>query len=232
MIYQGRPGGFVGINPKIVKRTQVTVGQVPSYKVPDLGAGSRSPPTRRPRATSRASSSRCAPCSQPPSVLLDRHASDRAGRDDLDHPDVDPGDLRVASATRPATGPTARRPDMAGRIRWLGVAMVVCFLALFLQLNNMQVKKAHTYANYPVQPVGGGGQIRPAPGHHPERRRRGAGPVGADPQGRLQVRPGVPPGVALRSDHGVPVVHLRRHRGRGHLRLVSRPAQPARQDDR
>ena len=36
VIYQGRPGGFVGINPKIVKRTQVTARQVPSYKVPDL----------------------------------------------------------------------------------------------------------------------------------------------------------------------------------------------------
>jgi serine/threonine protein phosphatase PrpC len=39
VIYQGRPGGFVGINPKIVKRTQVTVGQVPSYKVGDLRSG-------------------------------------------------------------------------------------------------------------------------------------------------------------------------------------------------
>jgi serine/threonine protein phosphatase PrpC len=39
VIYQGRPGGFVGINPKIVKRTQVTAGQVPSYKIPDLRSG-------------------------------------------------------------------------------------------------------------------------------------------------------------------------------------------------
>ena len=35
---------------------------------------------------------------------------------------------------------------MAGRIRWLGIGMVVCFLALFLQLNNVQVKNAHRYA--------------------------------------------------------------------------------------
>lgn len=35
---------------------------------------------------------------------------------------------------------------MAGRIRWLGVGMVVCFLALFLQLNNVQVKNANKYA--------------------------------------------------------------------------------------
>jgi serine/threonine protein phosphatase PrpC len=43
VIYQGRPGGFVGINPKIVKRTQVTAGQVPSYKVPDLQGGVQEP---------------------------------------------------------------------------------------------------------------------------------------------------------------------------------------------
>ncbi len=42
---------------------------------------------------------------------------------------------------------------MAGRIRWLGVAMVVCFLALFLQLNNVQVKNAKTYANAPHNPA-------------------------------------------------------------------------------
>ena len=35
---------------------------------------------------------------------------------------------------------------MAGRIRWLGIGMVVCFLALFLQLNNVQVNNAHKYA--------------------------------------------------------------------------------------
>jgi peptidoglycan glycosyltransferase len=41
---------------------------------------------------------------------------------------------------------------MAGRIRWLGVGMVVCFLALFLQLNNIQVKNAKHYANSPSNP--------------------------------------------------------------------------------
>ncbi len=42
---------------------------------------------------------------------------------------------------------------MAGRIRWLGVGMVVCFLALFLQLNNVQVKNAHKYATDPYNPA-------------------------------------------------------------------------------
>jgi protein phosphatase len=43
VIYQGRPGGFVGIQPKIVKRTQVTSTQVPSYKIPDLRSGVQEP---------------------------------------------------------------------------------------------------------------------------------------------------------------------------------------------
>ena len=36
---------------------------------------------------------------------------------------------------------------MSRRIRWLALAMVACFLLLFLQLNNLQVVKAHQYAN-------------------------------------------------------------------------------------
>ena len=43
VIYQGRPGGFVGIKPKIVKRTQMTSGQVPSYRIPDLRSGVQEP---------------------------------------------------------------------------------------------------------------------------------------------------------------------------------------------
>jgi len=43
VIYQGRPGGFVGINPKIVKRTPVTSGQVPSYRLSDLRTGVQEP---------------------------------------------------------------------------------------------------------------------------------------------------------------------------------------------
>ena len=39
VIYQGRPGGFVGIEPKIVTRTKVTSAQVPSFKIPDLKTG-------------------------------------------------------------------------------------------------------------------------------------------------------------------------------------------------
>ena len=37
---------------------------------------------------------------------------------------------------------------VARRIRWLGVGVVACFFVLFLQLNNLQVVKAHQYANF------------------------------------------------------------------------------------
>ncbi|HXQ60893.1 MAG TPA: penicillin-binding transpeptidase domain-containing protein [Acidimicrobiales bacterium] len=42
---------------------------------------------------------------------------------------------------------------MARRIRWLGVGMVVCFFLLFLQLNDIQVVKAHQYATDPDNPA-------------------------------------------------------------------------------
>jgi serine/threonine protein phosphatase PrpC len=43
VIFQGRPGGFVGFEPKIVKRTPVTSAQVPSFKIPDLRGGVQEP---------------------------------------------------------------------------------------------------------------------------------------------------------------------------------------------
>ena len=74
-----------------------------------------------------------------------------AGRyDDLD-------DHRPKSARRP---PEARRrsharrddPSMTNRrIRWLGVVLVACFLLLFLQLNNFQVREASSLKNNPDQ---------------------------------------------------------------------------------
>lgn len=41
---------------------------------------------------------------------------------------------------------------MARRIRWLGLIMLACFVVLFLQLNDIQVVKAHQYANNPNNP--------------------------------------------------------------------------------
>ena len=42
---------------------------------------------------------------------------------------------------------------MARRIRWLGVAMLLCFGVLLLQLTNVQVVKAHQYATAPGNPA-------------------------------------------------------------------------------
>ncbi len=41
---------------------------------------------------------------------------------------------------------------MEKRIRRLGVFMILCFLALFIQLNNIQVLKANSLANDPKNP--------------------------------------------------------------------------------
>jgi len=41
---------------------------------------------------------------------------------------------------------------MEKRIRRLGVFMILCFLALFIQLNNIQVLKANSLANDPQNP--------------------------------------------------------------------------------
>ena len=42
---------------------------------------------------------------------------------------------------------------MEKRIRWVGIFMVLCFLALFIQLNNIQVVKAHSLATNPENPA-------------------------------------------------------------------------------
>jgi len=42
---------------------------------------------------------------------------------------------------------------MSGRIRWLGVVIVLCFVVLFLQLNNLQVVKAKQYATASDNPA-------------------------------------------------------------------------------
>ncbi|HUA94292.1 MAG TPA: Stp1/IreP family PP2C-type Ser/Thr phosphatase [Acidimicrobiales bacterium] len=39
VIYQGRPGGFVGIEPKVAYRSQMTLSQVPSIQVANLRTG-------------------------------------------------------------------------------------------------------------------------------------------------------------------------------------------------
>jgi peptidoglycan glycosyltransferase len=41
---------------------------------------------------------------------------------------------------------------MERRIRWLGVVLVLCFLGLFVQLNNIQIVKAHALSTSPNNP--------------------------------------------------------------------------------
>ncbi len=41
---------------------------------------------------------------------------------------------------------------MERRIRWLGIVMVLCFVALFVQLNNIQIIKAHALSTSPSNP--------------------------------------------------------------------------------
>ena len=69
VIYQGRPGGFVGIEPRVVQHTQMTDQEVPSYKIPDLRAGVQEPSLKA--ARSYVSNLLLAMCSlsQPPADL-------------------------------------------------------------------------------------------------------------------------------------------------------------------
>lgn len=60
---------------------------------------------------------------------------------------------------------------MARRIRWVGVFMLLCFAVLFVQLNNIQVAKAHQYATAKGNP-------------------RITGTVAQDPRGIIQAADG------------------------------------------
>ena len=59
----------------------------------------------------------------------------RDGRCDDDHHDLDDGGAL-----------------MERRIRWLGIALLLCFAALFVQLNNIQIVKAKALSNSPNNP--------------------------------------------------------------------------------
>ena len=72
---------------------------------------------------------------------------------------------------------------MEKRIRRLGIFMLLCFVALFIQLNNIQVLKANSLANSQNNPRIAAGRAQPDPGQHPLGRRDGAGLLGAGPQG-------------------------------------------------
>ena len=55
---------------------------------------------------------------------------------------------------------------MERRIRRLGIFMVLCFIALFIQLNNIQIFKASSLANDPNNPRVFAAE-QTSPGSHP-----------------------------------------------------------------
>jgi protein phosphatase len=68
VIYQGRPGGFLGLQPKIVTHTGVTTAEVGSIVVPALRAGVQEPTrTAANRYVSRLVTAECSLVSPPPS---------------------------------------------------------------------------------------------------------------------------------------------------------------------
>ena len=68
VIYQGRPGGFLGLEPKIVSRTGVTTAQVGSLVVPALRSGVQEPTrTAATRYVSHLVEAQCSLQSPPPS---------------------------------------------------------------------------------------------------------------------------------------------------------------------
>ncbi len=67
---------------------------------------------------------------------------------------------------------------MERRIRRLGIFIVLCFLALFVQLNNIQVFKANSLANDPNNPRVQAVARSQTPGQHPLGGRNRSGFVG------------------------------------------------------
>ena len=135
VIYQGRPGGFLGLEPKIVDHTGVTTAEVGSIVVPALQK-------RRAGAV---------PFGRQPLRV-------QAGGGPVQSPESARPPVRRALPPSPPRRWRPRPPpregsDMARRIRWLGVGMVICFFILFLQLNNIEVVKAHQYATDPNNPA-------------------------------------------------------------------------------
>ena len=118
---------------------------------------------------------------------------------------------------------------MERRIRRLGIFMVLCFLALFIQLNNIQVLKANSLANNPSNP----GVLAV------ERSQPRGSILSSDgvilassvarQQRRLQVPPGLQPrhGHPLLADRRLRLTHLRPDRRGVHLQQLPRVPHPA-----
>ncbi len=172
VVDQGKPGGFLWFQPKTVDRTGVTTAEVPANQVQGLVSGSYSesspaaaralvrrmviteceydqgvygattttaPPAGLP-AIARCPTAQKAVVTSPPTTLPPPTTTSK------------PSSTSSTAARSRGAGPTttvSRRGDgiMARRIRWLGVAMIVCFCALLIQLDNIQGLKANQYQN-------------------------------------------------------------------------------------
>ena len=117
-IFQGRPGGMLWFQPKLVDETGVATTQVLPDRLPALRAEVNEPSLARRRGL------RGQPARTSSVPAADRPGSSR--RCD----DHDP---------RP---PTTRRPPMGRRIRWLGVVLILCFGLVIVQLTNIQFGRA------------------------------------------------------------------------------------------
>ena len=105
---------------------------------------------------------------------------------------------------------------MNRQIRLVGLGIMVLFVALFVQLNWLQIVHAPALEANPST-AGPSSRSTPPSGRHRVGRRDHPGHVGAD-QRRVQVPAEVPHRCAVRSDHRVLLLHLRLRRGRADLR--------------
>ena len=131
VIYQGRVGGVLWYHPvEVGGRTGVTTADVPASYVAALKAGVRGDLGGQ------------RPCvrGQPGQLQADPE-----GPVDAHHPD-DQGPVDGDDQS-PRHHDHGEEGLMEKRIRRLGVFMLLCFVALFLQLNNIQVFKANSLAN-------------------------------------------------------------------------------------
>ena len=150
VIYQGRIGGFLWYNPVEVQRTGVTTADVPPQYTDQLTSrGGRVLGGQRPHLRGQPGDDEELPAQSLVPVLYavsQRHRARSVHHGRLRPPDHGQGSL------------------MERRIRRLGIFMVLCFVALFIQLNNIQVLKANSLANNAENPACPAGGAQPDPG--------------------------------------------------------------------
>ena len=123
VVYQGRIGGFLWFHPVAVDRTGVTTAEVPARYLGALDAGVEE---------TSVTSAKC--------YVANLQSVEVAQTESLAADDADDHDQRE------------RLRLMEKRIRWVGVVMVLLFVALFVQLNNIQVFKSNALANSQSNP--------------------------------------------------------------------------------